>query len=53
VILGRAPAAIGYNGAIVTPLWTSGGRMLGALAVGADGVMGVRRSSLAKALVPM
>jgi signal transduction histidine kinase len=27
--------------------------MLGALAVGADGVMGVRRSALAKALVPM
>jgi signal transduction histidine kinase len=53
VVLGKGPAAIGYSGAIVTPLWTMGGRMLGALAVGADGVMGVRRSALAKALVPM
>jgi signal transduction histidine kinase len=53
VVLGKGPAAIGYSGAIVTPLWTVGGRMLGALAVGADSVMGVRRSALAKALIPM
>jgi signal transduction histidine kinase len=53
VLLGKGPAAIGYGGAIVTPLWTAGGRMLGALAVGADGLMSVRRSALAKALVPM
>jgi signal transduction histidine kinase len=42
-----------YSGAIVVPLWTAAGRMLGALAVGADGLMSVRRSSLAKALEPM
>ena len=44
---------IGHSGAIVIPLWTMGGRMLGALAVGADGLMSVRRSALAKALAPM
>jgi signal transduction histidine kinase len=53
VNLGRGPAAIGHSGAIVIPLWTVAGRMLGALAVGADGLMGVRRSTLAKALEPM
>jgi signal transduction histidine kinase len=53
VVLGKATAAIGHSGAIVTPLWTAGGRMLGALAVGADGVMSVRRSALAKALAAM
>jgi signal transduction histidine kinase len=53
VVLGKGLGPMDYSGAIVTPLWTAGGRMLGALAVGADGVMGVRRSALAKALVPM
>jgi signal transduction histidine kinase len=53
VVLGKGLGVTDYSGAIVTPLWTVGGRMLGALAVGADGVMGVRRSALAKALVPM
>jgi signal transduction histidine kinase len=52
VVLGNGPAAIGHSGAIVIPIWTAGGRMLGALAVGADGLMGVRRSTLAKALEP-
>jgi signal transduction histidine kinase len=52
VVLGKGLGAMDYSGAIVTPLWTASGRMLGALAVGADGVMGVRRSALAKALVP-
>jgi signal transduction histidine kinase len=53
VFLGESPAEIGYRQAVVTPLWTMGGRMLGALAVGADGLMSVRRSALAKALAPM
>jgi len=53
VVLGKMPAEIGYRRAIVTPLWTAGGRMLGALAVGADSLMSVRRSSLAKALGPL
>jgi signal transduction histidine kinase len=53
VVLGKGPATIGHSGAIVVPLWTAGGRMLGVLAVGADGLMSVRRSALAKALAPM
>jgi signal transduction histidine kinase len=53
VVLGKMPAEIGYRRAIVTPLWTTGGRMLGALAVGADSLMSVRRSALAKALGPL
>jgi signal transduction histidine kinase len=52
-VLGKMPAEIGYRRAIVTPLWTTGGRMLGALAVGADSLMSVRRSALAKALGPL
>jgi signal transduction histidine kinase len=53
VALGKGSAAIGHSGAIVIPLWTTGGRMLGAFAVGADGLIDVRRSALAKALAPM
>ena len=37
VVLGEGPTEIGNRRAIVIPLWTTGGRMLGALAVGADG----------------
>jgi signal transduction histidine kinase len=43
----------GLRRAIVTPLWTISGQMLGALAVGADNAMNVRRSALAKALEPL
>src|SRR5205814_1849869 len=53
VVLGKGPGEIGHSGAIVLPLWTAGGRMLGALAVGADGLMDVRRSALSVALGPM
>jgi signal transduction histidine kinase len=53
VILGKRAAEGEYRRAIVIPLWTTGGRMLGALAVGADGVLGVRRSALEKALEPL
>ncbi len=53
VILGERVGKIGCGGAIVIPLWTTGGRMLGALAVGADGFMSVRRSVLGKALEPL
>ena len=42
-----------YRRAIVVPLWTTGGRLLGALAVGADSLTGVRRSVLAEALGPL
>ena len=51
--LGRRAEDIGYHRAVVTPLWTTGGRMLGALVVGADNVMGVRRSALKRALEPL
>ena len=53
VVLGKGPAEGGCRRAIVVPLWTTGGRMLGALAVGADGLMSVRRSVLAEALEPL
>ena len=53
VILGRRPAEIGYARGIVIPLWTSGGRMLGVLAVCADGLMTARRSALQEALAPL
>ena len=53
VMLGKMPAEVGYRRAVVTPMWTTAGRMLGALVVGADGLMGVRRSALARALEPL
>jgi signal transduction histidine kinase len=53
VSLGRRAEDVRYQGAVVIPLWTTGGRMLGALAVGADDVMGARRSALKKALEPL
>ena len=53
VILGKGAAEGEYRRAIVIPLWTTGGRMLGALAVGADGLLGVRRSVLEEALEPL
>jgi signal transduction histidine kinase len=53
VVLGKGTDVIGHSGAIVIPLWTMRGEMLGALAMGADGVMSVRRSVLAKALVSL
>ena len=53
VVLGKRPAEIGYARGIVIPLWATGGRMLGALAVCADGLMAVRRSALREALAPI
>ena len=53
VVLGRRAEDVGYQRAVMTPLWTTGGRMLGALAVGADDVMGAPRSALNKALEPL
>lgn len=53
VVLGSGLEEIGCRRAIVTPMWTTGGRILGVLAVGADGLMSVRRSVLAKALEPL
>jgi signal transduction histidine kinase len=53
LVLGQRPRGWECQGAIVTPLWTTAGRMLGAFAVGADGLMSVRRSMLAQALGPL
>jgi signal transduction histidine kinase len=53
VVLGKDGAEGEYRRAIVIPLWTTGGRMVGALAVGADGMLGVRRRALEEALVPL
>jgi signal transduction histidine kinase len=44
---------VACQGAIVTPLWTTSGRMLGAFAVGANGLMSLRRSVLTRALGPL
>jgi len=53
VRLGETLAEVGCPRAIVVPLRTTSGRMVGALAIGADGLMGVRRSALTKALEPI
>jgi len=53
VVLSRSPMETEHRRAIVIPLRMTGGRMLGALAVGADSVMSARRSALAKALEPL
>ncbi len=53
VVLAKGPAEGMYRRAIVIPLWTTGGRLLGALAVGADSLTGVRRRVLAEALGPL
>jgi signal transduction histidine kinase len=53
VILARMPVEMGYRRAIVVPMWTVSGRMMGALAVCADGLMDVRRSALTAAVAPL
>jgi signal transduction histidine kinase len=49
VVLGKEPTAVGFGRAIVVPLWTTGGRMVGALVVCANGLMSVQRSVVAEA----
>jgi signal transduction histidine kinase len=53
VVLRCKPEEIGHGRAIVIPLRTSAGRMVGALAVGADGMMSVRRRVVDEALLPL
>ena len=53
VVLGAMPAEVGYARAVVIPLRSAGGRMLGALLVGADGLLDVRRSVLQEVLAPL
>jgi signal transduction histidine kinase len=50
VVLGTDTTEIGSGRAIVVPLWTSGGRMAGALALGAERMMSVPRTVLEAAL---
>jgi hypothetical protein len=53
VVLRSGPEDLGCGRAIVVPLRTSGGRMVGALAVCADGMMSVSRRVVDEALLPM
>mgnify|MGYP001553734758 CR=1 FL=1 len=53
VVLGKGPAAPGFGRAIVIPLWTTGGRIVGALVVCADGLLSVRRSSVVEAIAAL
>jgi signal transduction histidine kinase len=53
VVFGRTRLEEEPRGAIVIPLWTTGGRMMGALAVGADGLLSVRQRELEEALWPL
>jgi signal transduction histidine kinase len=50
IVLGSHETNMWCGRAIVTPLWTSGGRMVGALAVCADRLLSVRRSTVAEAM---
>lgn len=49
----KGAAGAGCGRAIVTPMWTTGGRMVGALAVCADGLLSVRRSAVTEAVVAL
>jgi signal transduction histidine kinase len=53
VVLRHGLEEIGCGRAIVIPLRSSAGRMVGALAVCADGMMSVRRRALDEALLPL
>ena len=53
VVFGRRRLEEEPRGAIVIPLWTTAGRMIGALAVGADGLLSVRQRELEEALWPL
>jgi signal transduction histidine kinase len=53
VVLGAGGLNPGCGRAIMAPLWTTGGRMAGALAVGADTMMSVPRRVLEEAVEPL
>ncbi len=53
VVLGKTPDDVGTMRAVVVPMWTASGELLGVLAVGADGILGIRRSVLRDALAPL
>ena len=53
VVLGAEAESPGCGRAIVVPLWTTDGRMVGALAVGADQMMRVPRRAVEEAIRPL
>lgn len=53
VVLGKGSTGVGCGRAIVAPLWTTSGRMVGALVVCADRLMSVRRSAVAEAMTAL
>jgi signal transduction histidine kinase len=53
VLFGKARLEEEARGAMVIPLWSTAGRMMGALAVGADGLLSVRQRELDEALWPL
>jgi hypothetical protein len=53
LVLGKTPDDPGSMRVVVVPMWTTSGQMLGILAVGSDGMLGVRRSVLRDALAPL
>jgi signal transduction histidine kinase len=53
VVFEKSPLEVEYREAIVIPLSTASGRMMGALVVCATGLLGLRRSVLTRALEPL
>jgi signal transduction histidine kinase len=53
VVLGADTESPGCGRAIVVPLWATGGRMVGALAVGADQMLSVPRRAVEEAIRPL
>ena len=53
VVLGKGSAGSGCRRAHVVPLWTTSGRMVGALAMCADGLLTVQRSVVAEAMTAL
>jgi signal transduction histidine kinase len=53
VVLGKSSEEIGCGRAVVIPLRTTAGRVVGALVMGADSMLSVRRSMLQEALLPL
>lgn len=50
IVLGKGADEEGCGRAVITPMWSTGGRMLGAMAVCADGLLSVRRSAVVEAM---
>lgn len=50
VVLGKDAIEDGCGRAVVTPMWSTNGRLLGALVVCADGLLSVRRSAVIEAM---